>query len=161
MNMSTTTCPKHGTGGGPCYCPGSIYAQKPLQPLQPLPPIIIGCNREGGGVDCTAAQQSPEIFSCKSYDQAIANFVMRRAQELKKEPADLLWLGDTISSFLHSPEFASSQHKIAVLIKASLDAAVQLDDKAVDEETRVKHLPIVERVYAACEVLGEVIGANT
>lgn len=153
MNMSAITCPKHETGGGPCYCPRSIYTQKPLHPL---PPIIVD-----GGIDCTATQQSPEIFSCKSYDQAIASFVMRRAQELKKEPADLLWLGDAISSFLHSPEFASSQHKIAVLIKASLDAAVQLDDEAVDEETRLKHLPIVERVYAACEVLGEAIGVNT
>lgn len=155
MNMSATDCPKHSTGGGPCYCPGSIYAQKPL------PPIIIGCDRMNGGGDCAA----PEIFSCKSYDQAIANFVMRRAQELKKEPADLLWLGDMLSSFLHSPEFDSSQHKIAVLIKASLDAAVHLDehldDVAADEETRVRHRQIVERVYAACEELGEVIGANT
>lgn len=57
------------------------------------------------------------------------------------------------------------EHLIAVLIKAALDAAVQLDDmkncivvsshsRGEDLEAREKNRQIVERVYAACEALG-------
>lgn len=62
------------------------------------------------------------------------------------------------------------EHKVAVLVKAALDAAVQLDDtkhcvvgvsKSPDEDQRrqEKSSRIVERVYSACEALGVDIGA--
>ena len=57
------------------------------------------------------------------------------------------------------------EQKLSVLIKAALDAAVQLDDmkncivvsshsRGEDQETREKNRQTVERVYAACEALG-------
>ena len=52
------------------------------------------------------------------------------------------------------------EHKFAVLIKAALDAACELDAikniAPIDEEERERISQIVERIYAACEeVQGE------
>ncbi len=63
------------------------------------------------------------------------------------------------------------EHLVAVLIKAALDSATQLDglraawaaaypnDEAVQEDAE-RHGATVERVYDACEQLGEKIGIS-
>lgn len=63
----------------------------------------------------------------------------------------------------HHPGCECHQQKIAVLIKASLDAAKELDDlqsiaSGLSEEQRTEIRAVVERTYAACEALGEQIG---
>lgn len=99
--MNKPACPKHETGGGPCYCPGSIY--------RPCGTCHLAC-------DCRERQ-------------------------------------------------------VAVLIKAALDAATELDRmklglvgvcKTPDEDQHRQDRcgQIVERVYAACEALGADISAH-
>ena len=50
------------------------------------------------------------------------------------------------------------EHKVAVLVKVALDAAIELDEvknnPAIAPEQREKNQQIFERVYAACEALG-------
>lgn len=101
-----------------------------------------------------------------SMNKAIASHVMRRAEEMKKDPADVLWLGDLISAFLHSPEHASAhEHDVAVLVKAALDAAEQLEAMACcyvvsaragvgSEQARNDNRQLAARLHAACEALG-------
>lgn len=56
------------------------------------------------------------------------------------------------------------EHKVAVLVKAALDAAVELDETknnpSIDPEQRERNSQTLERVYAACNALGVVIGAG-
>lgn len=56
------------------------------------------------------------------------------------------------------------EHKVAVLVKAALDAAVELDETknnpSIDQEQKERNLQVVERVYAACNELGIVIGVG-
>lgn len=59
---------------------------------------------------------------------------------------------------------ARREHLVAVLIKASLDSARELDNGRKDiapfnEEERLRLRLIVERTYDACEQLGAEIGA--
>lgn len=70
-----------------------------------------------------------------------------------------LWLRDGITAFLGSPECAAARaHDIAVLIKASLDAATELDwmknAECVKPEDRDNAEQLVARLHAACESLG-------
>lgn len=73
-----------------------------------------------------------------------------------------LWLRDGITAFLGSPECAAARaHDIAVLIKASIDAAVEIDwlkkAEGVNAEERDKAAQLVERLYAACESISHQI----
>ena len=87
--MNKPACPKHDTGGGPCYCP-------------PAPEKMNALHAIDGG----AAQDSRE-------------------------------------------------HQVAVLVKAALDAVVELDWLKKRLGTRDEQIQnIVERVYDACEALG-------
>lgn len=49
------------------------------------------------------------------------------------------------------------EHQIAVLIKAALDAAMELDylknEPSVTNDARESAMAIIDRLYAACEVL--------
>lgn len=51
------------------------------------------------------------------------------------------------------------EHKIAVLLKAAMDAAVELDwtknNPAIDADTRDRNQQTVERVQAACDALSD------
>jgi len=61
----------------------------------------------------------------------------------------------------HHQASNSREHKVAVLIKASLDAAVELDwlknVAGVKLEQRDTCKQIISRIYAACEEMGIVI----
>ncbi len=39
-------------------------------------------------------------------DEAISSFVIAKAEERKREPADFIWLGDVIAGFLLSEQAA-------------------------------------------------------
>lgn len=43
-----------------------------------------------------------------TFDQAISSFVFRKCEELGREPNSLLWLGDVISEFICSEEYAKA-----------------------------------------------------
>jgi len=137
----SAACPKHDTGGGPCYCPGSVYAEAANAP-------VIGCKRIDGGADCIVPASG-----CANCSNAIFEQVAAPAA-----PA-----ASACGTCHHACD--CREHKFAVLIKAALDAAVHLDDmkngvvgvsKSPDEDQQRqdKSSQIVERVYAACEVLG-------
>lgn len=56
------------------------------------------------------------------------------------------------------------EHKVAVLVKAALDAAVELDETknnpSIAPEQRERNSQTLERVYAACNELGVEIGVG-
>lgn len=72
-----------------------------------------------------------------------------------------LW-AESCTSHHHGCE--CREHKVAVLVKAALDVAVELDETknnpSIDPEQRERNLQVVERVYAACNALGVVIGVG-
>lgn len=37
-------------------------------------------------------------------NNAIARFVLRKATDMKRDPGDMVWLGDLIAEFMHSDE---------------------------------------------------------
>lgn len=63
----------------------------------------------------------------------------------------------------HHQASNSREHKVAVLIKASLDAAVELDWlknlRGVPQEQLNTCEQIVARIYSACEAMGVTVGA--
>lgn len=135
--MNKPACPKHETGGGPCYCPPAPAAR-----------TVSGCQRIDGGADCHS------YGTCVGCHNAIY-------EEVAVAPG----------CESHHMACNCREHGVAVLIKAALDAAVQLDEtkhcvvgvsKSPDDDQRrqEKSSQIVERVYAACEALGADIGAH-
>lgn len=59
----------------------------------------------------------------------------------------------------HHHACACREHRVAVLVKAALDASCELDelknDSAILSEDRAKLAQLVERIEVACEALGE------
>lgn len=52
-----------------------------------------------------------------SMNSAISEFVLNRAQLMKRDPADCLWIGDLIAAFINSQEYA--QMAISAAVKMS------------------------------------------
>jgi hypothetical protein len=43
-----------------------------------------------------------------NFDKAISSFVLRKCEQLNREPETMLWLGDVISEFICSEEYAKA-----------------------------------------------------
>lgn len=140
----SAACPKHDTSGGPCYCPGSVYAEAANTP-------VIGCKRPDGGAACIVPASG-----CANCQNAIFEPVAAPT-------------ASACGTCHHACD--CREHKFAVLIKAALDAAVHLDDvkngvvgvsKSPDDDQtrRDRSGQVVERVYAACEALGVDLGKH-
>lgn len=190
----SAACPKHDTGGGPCYCPGSVYAEAANTP-------VIGCKRIDGGAACIVPASGCAACSNAIFEQVAAPTASpcgtcHHACDCREQKfhalydsvnAMMLPLGaqgeittrhpavDAVMNALHDIDGGvaddSREHKIAVLIKAALDAAVHLDDMKNgvvgvskspddDQQRQDRSGQVVERVYAACEVLGVDIGKH-
>lgn len=110
---------------------------------------VIGCMRPDGGAGCEIT------LGCASCHRAIHDY----ATPPERPCGTCHYACDC------------REHKVAVLIKAALDAATELDglraawaaaypnDEAVQESAE-RHGATVERVYNACEALGEKIGIS-
>lgn len=111
----SVVCPKHDTGGGPCYCPSSIV------------------EIEKDGL------------------RRMANSINKLFPD-RQNPRS-----DSPSCITHHHACDCREHKVAVLIKAAQDAAVELDElknTALNSEEIDRAEPIVARLYSACEALG-------
>lgn len=109
---------------------------------------VIGCKRPDGGAGCSAT------LGCSGCHKAI--------YEQEDTPP---------AATCGHVSCARREHLVAVLIKAALDSATELDglraawaaaypnDEAVQESAE-RHGATVERVYDACEQLGEKIGIS-
>jgi hypothetical protein len=110
---------------------------------------VIGCMRPDGGAGCEIT------LGCAGCNSAIHDYATPPARACG------------------TCHYACDcrEHKVAVLIKAALDAATELDglqaawaasypgDESV-KEVAENHRATVERVYDACEQLGEKIGRS-
>lgn len=143
----SAACPKHDTGGGPCYFPGSVYAEAANTP-------VIGCKRPDGGAACIVPASG-----CANCQNAIFEQVVPFAKPIRPYAT----CGHVAC--------ARREHLVDVLIKAALDAAVHLDDmkngvvgvsKSPDDDhtRRDRCGQTVERIYAACEALGVDLGKH-
>src|SRR4030067_114535 len=133
----SAACPKHDTGGGPCYClPAPVQKFRALYDAVNAMMLPLGANGEITTIH-------PAVDAVMNALHAIDGGVAQDSRE----------------------------HHVSVLIKAALAAAGQLGDmkngivgvsKTPDEDQQRhdKSSQVVERVYAACEVLGVDIGKH-
>lgn len=55
-----------------------------------------------------------------SMNSAISEFVLNRAQLMKRDPADCIWMGDLVSAFINSQEYAQMAISSAVKMSFSV-----------------------------------------